>query len=115
MRKDRLLAKMKNRNVADEYCNYVDMILTQRQIHLKFDDQLSDPFSQKTDVAKDVPYPCSYTRHTTPPSSVWLNQTIRANTVGFVDDTTLITTGRTFDETHNNIKDMIERKDGLFD
>jgi len=30
---------------AYEYCNYVDMILTQRQIHFKFDDQISNPFT----------------------------------------------------------------------
>jgi len=34
--------------------------------------------------------------------------------VGFVDDT-LITTGKHFDETHNNIKDMMERTNGVFD
>ena len=54
---------MKNRNILDEYRNYVDTILTQRQIHLKFDDQLSDPFSPETDAAEAALYPC-YTRYT---------------------------------------------------
>ena len=51
MREDRLIANMKNRNISDEYRSYVCTILTQRQVHLKFDDQLSDPFSphQTTD------------------------------------------------------------------
>jgi hypothetical protein len=38
MQKERLLENMRARNLAQGYCNYIDMILTQRCIQLKFDD-----------------------------------------------------------------------------
>lgn len=37
-----LLANMRDRSIADEYCNYIGTVLTQRQIHLEFNDQLSE-------------------------------------------------------------------------
>ena len=45
MQKEKLIANMHARNLAPEYCDYVDMILTQCQIQLKFDDHISLPFS----------------------------------------------------------------------
>jgi len=43
-----------------EYCDYINTILTQRQIHLKATRYLA-PSHPKMDVARDVPYLCYYT------------------------------------------------------
>ena len=34
--------------------------------------------------------------------------------VGSVDDTTILATGKNFDETYRTIKDMMKRKNGVF-
>ena len=39
----------------------------------------------------------------------------RETIVGFVDDTTRLVTRKDFDETHRVIKDMMGRKNGVFD
>jgi ribonuclease HI len=77
MQKERLLANMRARNLADEYCDYVDMILTQRQIQLKFDDHISTPFSPENGCCQGCPYQCYYTPSTMPPSSVSQIRTIK--------------------------------------
>jgi hypothetical protein len=93
MRKDRLLANMKNRNIANEYYNYIDMILTQRQIHLKFDDQLSDRFSPENGCCQECPLSMLlYALYNAPLIRMAKPNHPNECIVGFVDDTTLITT-----------------------
>jgi hypothetical protein len=116
MRKDRLLANMKARNIADKYCNYVDMILTQHQIQLKFDDQLSNPFSPENKCCQGCPLSMLlYAIYNTPLINIVNQNNKNEHIVGFVDDTTLIAVARNFDEMHKIIKHMMERKNGVFD
>ena len=69
MRKEKLIVNMHARNLAPEYCDYINMILTQHQIQLKFDDHISLPFSLENGCCQGCPYPCSSTPYTMPCSS----------------------------------------------
>jgi hypothetical protein len=55
MQKTRLIENMKARNLNPGYCRYVEMILTQRQIQLKFDDHTSNPFSPPNGCCQGCP------------------------------------------------------------
>ena len=50
-----LLANMEVRGIAVEYRNYVEMILMQRSIRLRFDDHTSQPFSLPNGCCQGCP------------------------------------------------------------
>ena len=116
MRKDKLIENMRARNLAPEYCDYVEMILTQRQIHLKFDDHISAPFSPDNGCCQGCPlsmllyaiYNAPLIRIADPNNS---NECI----IGYVDDTTLLASGKDTKEAHETLKSMMERANGVFD
>ena len=116
MRKDRLIANMRARNLANGYCEFIDMILTQRQIQLKFDDHMSTPFSPENGCRQGCPLSmllCAI--YNAPLIRIASNTNTSECIVGFVDDTTLLASGKNFDEAHETIKDMMERPNGVFE
>jgi len=116
MRKDKLIANMKARNLADEYCDYIDMILTQRQIQLKFDDHTSTPFSPENGCCQGCPLSMLlYAIYNAPLIRVANKNNPNECIVGFVDDTTLLASGKDFNKAHNVLKDMMERRNGVFE
>ena len=116
MRKDRLIANMRARNLADEYCDFIDMILTQRQIQLKFDDHTSSPFSPANGCCQGCPLSMPlYAIYNAPLIRIANHNNPNECIVGFVDDTTLLTSGKDFDEAHDTLKKMMERRNGVFE
>ena len=55
MQKDQLIENMKAWNLNPGYCSYVEMILTQCQIQLKFDNHTSNPFSPPNGCCQGCP------------------------------------------------------------
>src|SRR5258706_10749384 len=116
MRKDRLIENMRARNLANEYCDFIDMILMQRQIQLKFDDHTSTPFSPMNGCCQGCPLSMLlYAIYNAPLIRVATNDDPKEQIVGFVDDTTLLASGKNFEEAHSTLKDMMERKNGVFE
>ena len=116
MRKDKLIASMKARNIATEYCDFIEMILTQRQIQLKFDDHTSNPFSPENGCCQGCPLSMLlYTIYNAPLIRIADGNKPNERIVGFVDDTTLLASGRDFNEAHGVLKDMMERRNGIFE
>ena len=116
MGKDMLLAIMRARKLADECCDLIDMILTQRQIQLKFDDHTSTPFSPTNGCCQGCPLSMLlYAIYNAPLIRVATNNNTNKRIVGFVDDTTLLASGKDFEEAHNVLRDMMERRNGVFE
>lgn len=116
MSKERLLDNMRARNIAVEYRNYVDMILTHRNIQLRFDDHTSIPFSPPNGCCQGCPLSMLlYVIYNAPLIGVADHTNPNECIVGFVDDTTLLARGRTFNEAHRTLKNMMERTNGVFE
>ena len=116
MQKDRLLDNMRARNIAVEYRNYMDMILTQCNIQLKFDDHTSQPFSLTNGCCQGCPLSMLlYILYNAPLIRIASPNDPSECIVRFVDDTTLLACGKNFREVHSILKDMMERKNGVFE
>ena len=116
MQRARLLENMRARKLAPGYLRYVDMILTQRQIQLKFDDHISEPFHPTNGCCQGCPLSMLlYAIYNAPLIRIANAKNRNEGIVGFVDDTTLLASGKDLDETHAILKDMMERRNGVFD
>src|SRR5258706_2347344 len=116
MRKDRLIENMRARNLVNEYCDFIDMILMQRQIQLKFDDHTSTPFSPMNGCCQGCPLSMLlYTIYNAPLIRVTTNDDPKEQIVSFVDNTTLLASSKNFEEAHSTLKDMMERRNGVFE
>ena len=115
MGKDNLVANMKARNLAAEYCKYIDMILTQRQIQLWFDDHTSTPFLPPNRCCQGCPLSMLlYTICNAPLICVANKDNPNEHIVGFMDNTTLLASGKNFNEAHDILKNMMECKNIVF-
>jgi hypothetical protein len=113
MSKNWLLENMQVRNIAPEYCNYVQMILMQCQIQLKFDNYTSTP---ENGCNQGCPLSMLlYALYNTPLIHIADSNNPNECIVGFVNDTTLLASGDDLDETHQALKDMMEHKNRVFE
>ena len=116
MQKDRLIANMKAWNIAKEYRNYVEMILTQCTIQLRFNDHMSQPFLPSNGCCQGCPLSMPlYVIYNAPLINVADPDNPNECIVGFVDDTTLLACGKDFKAAHDTIRDMMERTNGVFE
>ena len=109
MQKEKLIMNMHTRNLAPEYCDYVNMILTQHQIQLKFDDHISLPFSPENGCCQGCPLSMLlYAIY----NALLIRTTDSSNPneciIGYVDNTMVLASGKNLKETHGTLKDMIE-------
>ena len=116
MRKEKLIENMRARNLAPEYCDYVDMILTHRQIRLKFDDHISAPFSPENGCCQGCPLSMLlYAIYNAPLIRIADSSNPSECIIGYVDDTTLLASGKNVKEAYDTLKNMMERANGVFD
>ena len=92
------------------------MILTQRQIHLKYDNQILAPFSPENGCCQGCPLSMLlYAIYNAPLIRIANPNNLNERIIGFIDNTTLLASRRDFNEAHNTIKNMMERKNRVFE
>lgn len=115
MQKEKLLKNMQARNIAHEYSDYVDMILTQQQIQLKFNNHISTPFSPENRCCQGCPLlMLLYALYNAPLIQVADNNNPNECIIGYVDDTTLLASRGDFNKAYDTLKNMMERANGVF-
>ena len=106
---------MRSRNINEGLCRYVDMILTHREIRLLFDDVVSQPCNPPGGCNQGCPLSTLlYITYNAPLINIANPDNKDECIVGYIDDTTLLTQGKTFKEAHTTIKDMMQRENGVF-
>ena len=116
MQRERLLTNMRARNINEGFCKFTDLILTHRQIRLKFDDVTSQPINPPGGCNQGCPLSMLlYIIYNAPLINIARTDSRSECIIGFVDDTTLLARGSSFDEAHSTLKNMMERRNGVFD
>ena len=115
MQKARLLENMQARNIPEGFCKYVEMILTHREIRLIFDDVTSRPCNPPGGCNQGCPLSMLlYIIYNAPLINI-ANPTNKDECIiGYIDDTTLLASGKTFKEANGTIKSMMERRNRVF-
>ena len=104
MCKEKLIKNMCARNLAPEYCDYVDMILTHCQICLKFDDHISAPFSLENGCCQGCPLSMLlYAIYNAPLIRIADLSNPSECIIGYVDDTTLLASRKNIKEAYDHL------------
>jgi ribonuclease HI len=114
--KEVLIHNMKSKGVPSACIRLVQHMLTGRKTQLCFDDFTSEPFDITNGNNQGCPLSMVFYAFYNAP----LIEVARASNpdeliLGFVDDVTLLAFGPTFEDTHNTLRDMMERPGGGFD
>lgn len=111
---DRLLHNMKARRLPNDVIEYTRRLLEGRKTKLRFDDYESDWFSITNGIGQGDPLSMIlYVIY-----SADLVETAQGKdelTLAFVDDTAFLAIGKTFQDTHGTLADMMERTGGAFE
>ena len=114
--KEVLTHNMRSRGVPSKYIRMTEMMLTGRHTRLSFDDYLSAPIPITNRNNQGCPLSMMfYTFYNAGLLELSPPNTPDENQFGFVDDVALLATGRTFEETHRRLRDMMERTGGAFE
>jgi len=108
---NRLLHNMRNRGVPEGYVDFVCRMLEGRKTTLRFDDYESGQFEVSNGIGQGDPLSMIlYLFYNAP----MLETAAGANqlALGFVDDLALIAIGDTFAETHDALRNMMEKEGG---
>jgi len=111
---DRLIHNMKRHRLPPEIISFTDKMLRGRKTRLRFDDYTSEWF----DIANGIGQgdPLSMILYIIYDSDLVRTATGKQElTLAFVDDTAFLAIGRTFQETHQILHDMLERSGGGFE
>lgn len=105
--KDRLLHNMKTRHVPTSYICLFDCMLSNQQMHLRFDNFLSKPIDISNSTTQGCPLSMLlYTFYNA--DLIDIVQGKNELSTGFVDDCAFVAIGKTLNDTHNTLKDMME-------
>ena len=110
--KDRLLHNMKMRRLPIEIVAFTDRMLTGRRTQLQFNDATSDWIPINNGIGQGDPLSmiayliyCADLTDIADPSN-------KETALAFVDDTAFIAVGKSFEETHTTLADMMEHPNG---
>ena len=112
---NRLLHNMKKRGIPQEYTEWMRRRLENRQTTISFDDYQTAAFEVLNGLDQGDPhsgicyllYNADLTKITVLKAGEWI--------LLFVDDAVIIVCGKNFNETHEKLRDIMERDGGVFD
>lgn len=107
----KLIHNMRKRGVPEEYTEWTLRRLQGRQCRLVFDDYKSDLFDVINGVDQGCPLSHIYYLFYSA-DLLEIASTKSEFAAGFIDDTVLLAAGRTFDETHEILTNMMNREGG---
>ena len=108
---DRLIHNMRMRRLPKGITSYTERLLTGRKTRLRFDDYTSDWVSITNGIGQGDPLSMIlYIIYNSDLVDVARGKDELA--LAFVDDTAFLAIGKTFDETHRTLNDMLERAGG---
>jgi Reverse transcriptase (RNA-dependent DNA polymerase) len=113
--KEVLLNNMRQRGIPEEYIEFTNVMLTGRFTRLAFDDHTSEDFAITNGNGQGCPLSMIFYAFYIAPLLEVAKNDRQESAIGFVDDSTLLARGATFEETHRILKDMMERVNGCFD
>ena len=114
MVKEQLVHNMHMQQVPECFINIVNVSLTGRTMHLKFDDFVSEPVLLNNGTTQGDPSSMFYYTF----YNVLLIEVASSSnklSSGFVDDSMMLAIGDTIEECHVKLKDMMERPGGGFE
>lgn len=115
---DRLIHNMKKRRLPDELVSFTERMLTDRRTQLKFDDFTSEWFPVTNGIGQGDPLSMIcyliYNSDLVDIAKGKIGNKREEMALAFVDDTAYVAIARTFEETHEILRDMLERDGGAF-
>lgn len=113
---DRLLHNMRKRKIPTALVLFVDRLLRNRRTKLKFDGYTSDWIPINNGIGQGDPLSMLlYVIYSSDLAEIPATNNKRELALAFVDDTVIITIGKTFTETHDRLRNLMERENGAFD
>ena len=112
--KNRLLHNMRSRQVPTAYINLFNLMLSERQTYLRFDDYTSDPISINNGTTQGCPLSMILYAYYNA-DLIDIAKGKNELSTGFVDDCAFVAVGDTLEDTHAILKDMMERPNGGLD
>ena len=113
--KEVLIHNMRTQGVPSYYIRMTKLMLTQRHTKLSFDDFLSTPIPITNSNNQGCPLSMMfYAFYNAGLLELSSPNAPDEKQFGFVDDMALLVTGSTFTETHQKLKNMMERPGGAF-
>jgi hypothetical protein len=111
---ERLLHNMRARQIPEQLVQFIEGMLEGRSTRLKFNDFISDIIAITNGNSQGCPLSMIlYSFYIAPLLEIADGK--RTTTIGFVDDTTLVAKGKTFTETHQLIRDLLEKTNGALE
>jgi len=111
---DCLLHNMRTRCLPPEIVSFMERMLRSRRTKLRFDDYTSEWFNITNGIGQGDPL--SMILYVIYDSDlVEIAKGKRELTLAFIDDTAFLAIGKTFQETHQILDDMLERRGGGFE
>ena len=111
--KEVLIHNMRTQGVPSQYIQMTQLMLTDRQTRLSFDDYLSDPVAITNGNNQGCPLSMMfYTFYNAGLLELSVPNSADERQFGFVDDVALLATARTIEEAHQKLKNMMERPGG---
>ena len=108
----RLIHNLQKRRVPAAIVRYIEQLLTGRKTRLKFDDHVSEIINITNGIGQGDPLSMLlYIIYNADLLDLPDNSQLE-NTVGYIDDITLMAIGSNFEETTNCLKDMMVKEDG---
>ena len=107
-----LLHDMRRKGIPEEYVKFTDSLLTGRSTRLKFDDYTSLDIPINNGNSQGCPLSMLYYAIYIASLLEVTDKHKNESACGFVDNTHFIARGKSFDETHNMLKSIMERENG---
>src|SRR3981189_1746927 len=103
---------MRQRRIPSEIVRFADRMLTGHHTQLKFNDTVSDWISVDNGIGQGDPFSMiTYIVYCADLTDI-ANSRDGETALAFVDDTAFITVGKSFEDTHAKLRNMMERSDG---